>query len=87
MTTTTRVTTVDDTVVFEQQPGGVLRIVLTDEARERLLSDRGHEVRQRVRAAMLANAGEIAARRRWATIYRGGRPPAHRPLRATAGII
>jgi hypothetical protein len=59
--------------------------VLTDAARERLLSERGHEVREQVRAAVRANADEIAARRRWATIYRGGRPPAHpRPLRATA---
>lgn len=39
------------------------------------------EVRDRVRAALEANAAELAARRRWATIYRGGRPAPSR-LRA-----
>jgi hypothetical protein len=33
------------------------------------------DVRDRLRAAVDANAAELAARRRWATIYRGGRPP------------
>jgi hypothetical protein len=35
---------------------------------------RPSDVRDRVRAALEANAAELAARRRWATIYRGGRP-------------
>ena len=35
---------------------------------------RPSDVRDRVRAALQANAAELAARRRWATIYRGGRP-------------
>ena len=34
---------------------------------------RPSDVRDRVRAALEANAAELAARRRWATIYRGGR--------------
>jgi hypothetical protein len=34
------------------------------------------DVRDRVRAALEANAAELAARRRWATIYRNGRRPA-----------
>ena len=33
------------------------------------------DVRDRVRAALEANAAELAARRRWATIYRNGRRP------------
>ena len=33
------------------------------------------DVRDRVRAALVANAAELAARRRWATIYRNGRRP------------
>jgi hypothetical protein len=38
-------------------------------------------VRDRLRAAVDANASELAARRRWATIYRQGRPPADARLR------
>jgi hypothetical protein len=34
------------------------------------------DVRDRLRAAVEANAAELAARRRWATIYRNGRRPA-----------
>jgi hypothetical protein len=34
---------------------------------------RPSDVRDRVRAALEANAAELAARRRWATIYHGGR--------------
>jgi hypothetical protein len=38
-------------------------------------------VRDRLRAAVDANAAELAARRRWATIYRNGRRPADARLR------
>jgi hypothetical protein len=38
-------------------------------------------VRDRLRAAVDANASELAARRRWATIYRNGRRPADARLR------
>ena len=38
-------------------------------------------VRDRLRAAADAKAAELAARRRWATIYRQGRRPADARLR------
>ncbi len=72
---------IDDVVSFRPMPYGVVRIGLTDAARAALASGRRPEVRDRVREVMRANAEEIAARRRWATIYRGGRPPV--PGRAT----
>jgi hypothetical protein len=47
--------------------------ILSTKAADQL---RPSEVRDRMRAALAANAAELAARRRWATIYRGGRPVA-----------
>jgi muconolactone delta-isomerase len=39
------------------------------------------DVRDRLRAAADARSAELAARRRWATIYRNGRRPADARLR------
>jgi hypothetical protein len=70
--------TVDDAVVIERLPNGLLRFELTAAAREKLHTDR-RQVRELIRAAVAANAGEIAARKRWATIYRGGKRPSTAP--------
>ena len=68
-----RVTGPADLVVFTRLPNGVLQVRLTPEARAGLNSDQRQEFRDGVRAAVTANAAEIAARRRWRAISRRSR--------------